>query len=211
MPRRRRSSPMISSPVIKSSLALLMPISSGQITAPPSPATRPTLTWRSPMRARSEATTTSQSRAMVAPRPTAAPLTIASSGFCRSSMEWTISLRLAAHLGGVAPHEDVGAAIALTHALDVAAGAEGSARARQEHDTRFVVVVGVAEDRGELCVETAVHGVEPFRPVEGEHQHRAPAVDLDVLVAREVRHRFTSTSPEVAHRVERGTGRARAC
>ena len=52
-------------------LARFTPISSGQMTWPPSPAPMPIFTWVSAKVAERPATTTSQSSATVAPRPMA--------------------------------------------------------------------------------------------------------------------------------------------
>jgi len=70
-------------------LARLKPTSAGQITAPPSPAGRPNFTWGSAILACSAAIVMSQNSAIVAPRPMAAPLTLAMIGFGQSRMAWT--------------------------------------------------------------------------------------------------------------------------
>ena len=61
-------------------------MSSGQVTAPPSPATRPMLTCGSDMNALSAMYTTSQLTATLQPRPTAAPLTAAMTGLGNSAI-----------------------------------------------------------------------------------------------------------------------------
>ncbi len=71
---RSASSAVRRSPVIRYSLARLMPTSIGHSTGPPSPATMPAFTCGSPMRAPSAMYTTSQNSASVAPSPIAWPL-----------------------------------------------------------------------------------------------------------------------------------------
>ena len=61
-------------------------MSSGQMTQPPSPATRPMLTWVSPMRAVSAMKVVSQRRATEAPNPAAGPLMAAMSGASQLTM-----------------------------------------------------------------------------------------------------------------------------
>ena len=68
------------------------PSSSGQIAAPPSPATSPTWTCGSRMIASSAMTITSQSSAIDAPRPTAGPFNAHTIGTSTSSMSQTICL-----------------------------------------------------------------------------------------------------------------------
>ena len=59
---------------------------SGQATAPPSPATRPTFTCVSAMNALSAMSTMSQLTATLQPRPTAGPLTAAINGLWNSAI-----------------------------------------------------------------------------------------------------------------------------
>ena len=90
-PMRSASRPFSSVPRIRNSLALVTPTSSGQITVPPSPATRPTLlTWLSPMRASSDITVMSHSSAIVAASPMQSPLMAQTIGLSSSSRRLTM-------------------------------------------------------------------------------------------------------------------------
>ena len=95
-PIRNASSAPTGSPVIRNRFATAGPTARGQITTPPSPATRPTRTWGSPIRAVSAMNIVSQSRATEAPRPMAWPLsahTIGNSMSRRSQMSAFASRR----------------------------------------------------------------------------------------------------------------------
>ena len=121
---RSASTALIGSPVSRYSLARAGPTASGQAMVPPSPATSPTRTWGSASVADSAMRITSHSSAMLAPSPTAGPLTAAHDR--QRHVE-----QVPDHLAGVEPQGLEGTGrLQLGEPGEVATGGEGPARSR---------------------------------------------------------------------------------
>ena len=140
---------------------------SGQVTGPPSAATRPMSTWGSARWALSAMNTMSDRATRLQPRPTAGPLTAATMGTRHPTMPVTIwrpwasvSFRQTAVLGQLV---EVG---------EVAAGRECLPVPGQHHGPGLVVGIDLGEEPGQAPVELVVGGVELLGPVQPDHPHR---------------------------------------
>ncbi len=70
------------------------------------------------------------------------------------------------------------------HPVDVAAGAERSARARQDDEIDLLVPGDLTEDAGQLVVHARSHRVQRVRPAEREREDPSAPRDRDVFISR---------------------------
>ncbi len=171
------------SPVIRNSLARAKPMSCGQITAPPSPATSPTLTCGSPMTAVSAATMTSHSSAIVAPSPAAAPFRRQMIGFSISSSDET--MRLAS--GAMARNVRGSSMCCWNQAMSPPAQKARPAPV-STIDVAVRIVLRVLKHARQFVVHGGVDGVDGRRPGERDGQDARVAGEAQARVLSECRH-----------------------
>src|ERR1700730_4630785 len=165
-PIRSASAAVIRSPVNKYSLARAKPMSWGQISAPPSPATRPAMTCGSPILAWSAAMIMSQSSATVAPRADRMAIDPRDDRLVAFQHAEDDPPRLG-HTG--LPRGRI--VDLLLHGDHVPAGRERPARPGQHDDVHVGIVVHVVPDAGHRGVHRPGERVEGLGRVQGYGEH----------------------------------------
>ena len=169
-------SAVIRSPVNANSLASSMLVCSGHVIGPPSAATRPTTTCGSARWAFAAMYTTSESATRLHPRPTAGPLTAATTGTRHCSMFSTRRLPCRC-----VTRRSARSSASSSEVVEVAAGRERPAVAGEHHGPGLAVEADLREQVGEPLVQVVVDGVEVVRAVQADDADRAVGLDHDLV------------------------------
>ena len=142
------------------------------MTAPPSPAAKPTFTCGSPIFTVGAAKMTSHNRAIVAPSPTAAPLSFAMIGFgtVEHAEHDPFHVRdVVDEYGGVVDHP--------LNVIQVSAGGECTPHARKNHDVGEWVDGQLGKETGDLVMRHPIDCIEALGPIERGSQKPALALE----------------------------------